>query len=320
MTVAAATPATPAQTGTWHVRPLAAAPPRFRPGAWSEEDVLWGLVAGRLTRLDVRSGETRTMSETAWWMRGASNAVAWQNEAGTWLRRGNGAPVRLAGPDGDPERAGDGPSVLLAPDGHRAILGWHHEWDALHDLLETDGSRTRLETKIRGYFLNSAVLWLDSTRVLFQTVANGPVGGEPTYRESGWRGDLAVFDLRTNAYSRVTSVPDSIYLRVAGRYLNGVLVTEWSTTGVRGHWLYDTATWERRPLPVPGGRAFASAAGAVVVLIDPQGDSTEAVLVGGRDTIPIGRVARDGEPAFSPSGRRGALRTARGVMLLERLP
>jgi hypothetical protein len=282
--------------------------------------LLSGLLGGRLTRLDTRSGETRTLPGTAWWMRGAANVIAWQNEAGTWLLRDGGEPVRLAGPDGDPDRAGDGPAVLLSGDGRRLLLGWQHEWDTVHDLIDADGSKRRLETRIPGYFLNGAVLWLDSTRVLFQVVANGPIGGQPTYRESGWRGDLAVFDLRTNAYTRVTSTPDSTYLRVAGAYLDDVLVTEWGTTGVRTHWLYDTDTWQRRSIELPNGRAFASAAGAVVVFLDSQADTTDAVLVGSRETIPIGRVARDAEPAFSPSGRRGALRTANGVMSFERTP
>jgi hypothetical protein len=296
------------------------APSRFRVGAWSDEEVLWGLVRGRITRLDVRTGDTRSLAAAAWWMRGASNVVAWQNEGGVWWVRDGGEPARLAGPDGDPGRAGDGPTVLVSRDGRRVLLAWQQEWDALYDLVEPDGSRRRVATRIPRYFGNAAVLWLDSTRVLFQTVAMGPVGGEPTYRESGWRGDLAVLDLRDNGYSRVTSVPDFTYLRVAGPYGGDVLVTEWDSAGVRAHWLYDTSTWERRPISLPRGRAFASAAGGVVVLLDTRGDSTEAVLVVDRETYRIGRVAGDAEPVFTATGRRGALGTADGVMLFERTP
>jgi hypothetical protein len=229
------------------------------------------------------------------------------------LLRNGGAPVRLAGPAGDPDRRGDGPAVLLSRDGTRALLGWQHEWDTLYELLERDGSKRRLETRMPGYFLNGAALWLDSTRVLFQTVAIAPVRGEA--------GALAVFDLRTNAYTLVAYVSDfTTRLHVAGPHLDNVLVTEWDTTGVRAHWLYDPRTWRRRSIPLPKGRAFASAAGAVVVLLDPRADSTEAVLIAGGGTKPIGRVARDGEPVFSPSGRRGALRTANGVMVFEPAP
>jgi hypothetical protein len=311
---------TAAGTSTWHVRRLAFAPARFRPGGWSDEHVLWGLVRGQVTRLDTRNGETRTLPATAWWIQAAPNVVTWQSETGTWLLRDGGAQVRLAGPGADPEGRGDGPRVLLSRDGTRALLGWEQEWDVSYDLLERDGSRRRLETRIPGYYLNGAALWLDSTRVLFHTVAMGPVGGEPVYRESGWRGALAVLDLRTGAYALVANVPDFTRLRVAGPHLDGVLVTEWDSSGVRAHWLYDTRTWRRRPTALPKGRAYASPAAAVVVLLDAQADSTDALLIANGETKPIGRVTRDGEPVFSPSGRRGALRTASGVMVFEPAP
>jgi hypothetical protein len=212
----------------------------------------------------------------------------------------------------------DGPPTLLwSPDGSRALLGWIGEWDAVYDLLERDGTKRRLPTTIPGYFGNNAALWLDSIRVLFQVVAKGPLGGEPEYRESGWRGDLAVLDLRTGAYTRVTSVPDSIFLRVAGPHPDGVVVTEFGTRGARGHWLYDPRSWRRRPTSLPNGRAFASRGGAMIILLDTQADSTTAVLVTGGASREIGRAPRDGEPAFTPSGRRGALRTAGGMMVFE---
>jgi hypothetical protein len=53
--------------------------------------------------------------------------------------------------------------------------------------------------------------------------------------------------------------------------------------------VYDPRTWRRRPISLPTGRAFASSAGAA-------------------------------EPVFSPSGRRGALRTENGVMVFEPAP
>ena len=309
-----------AQAGRWEVRPLENAPPRFRPKAWSDEDVLWGLVGGRITRLDTRTGDTRTLGANGWWVRGAPEVIAWQNENGTsWMRDG-GTPARLVGAGGDSARAGDGPSVLLSNDGRRALLGWRLEWDAVYDLVEAGGSARRVETRIPGYFGNDAVLWLDSTRVLFHTVANGPIGGEPTYRESGWRGDLAVLDLRANSYTRVTGVPDFTYLRVAGPYLGQVLVTERDTSGVRGHWLYDPRTWERRTIELPRGRAFSATGGGIVVFLDSPSDTTEAVLVASGVTTQLGHVARDEEPSFTPSGRRGALHTANGVILFERRP
>jgi hypothetical protein len=208
--------------------------------------------------------------------------------------------------------------VLWSPDGSRGLLAWQGEWDARYDLLERDGSKRRLEISIPGYFGNEAVLWLDSVRVLFHTVAMAPVGGKPTYRESGWHGALAVLDLRTGEYRLVANTPDSTALKVRGRYFDDVLVTEWGNGAVRGHWLYDPRTWQRRRTSLPHGRAYSSPGGAVVIVPTAAGDSSTAVLVTGTDRTELGRVSQDTEAAFSPSGRRGVIRTARGVMLFER--
>lgn len=302
----------------WGVKRLANAPARFRPGGWSSEDVLWGIVGGRLTRLDTRTGAATTLPHEAWSIHAGTGVVGWRNARGTWMLRDGGEPVLIAPAAPDSASGFDGPPTLLwSPDGERALLGWTGEWDSVFDLLERDGGRRRLRTVMDGYYGNDAALWLDSTRVLFRVVAKGPAGGAPEYRESGWRGDLAVLDVRTGAYSRVTSVPDSLFRRVAGMHPNGVLVTELGPAGVRGHAFVDPHTWRSRPAALPKGRAFASRGGAAVVLLDSTADTTTALIVAGGDTTEVGRVPLDGEPVFSPSGRRGAMRTADGVMLLE---
>ena len=314
------TTAQPVVTARWRVDTLSNAPARFRPAGWSSENVLWGLVRGRVTRFDTRTAETRTMPSTGWALQTAPNVAVWHNEQGLWVQREGDSLRRIVGPDGkDSTRRGDGPHVLLSPDGLRAMLGWQEEWDTDYDILVADGSRRKIVTRIAGYYLNSAALWLDSTHVLFQTVATGPRGGQPEYRESGWRGDLAVLDLSRGTYERVTSVSDLAHLRVAGWFGDKVLATEWDSTGVKAHWLYDTRAWQRQPIPLPRGRAFGSRAGAAVVLLDVEGDSTDAVLIA-RDTMPLGRVARDAEPYFTPSGRRGVIHTARGVLVFAATP
>jgi len=211
-----------ATTPPWTARRLESAPARFRPGGWWSEDELWGLVGGRLTRLDTRTGAVRTLAHEAWSIHGGPGAIGWRNGAGAWILTGAESPTLVGSTEGS-----DGPSNLLwSPDGSRLLLGWAGEWDAAYDLVGHDGAKRRLAISLPGYFGNDAALWLDSSRVLFHTVAKGPIGGAPEYRESGWRGDLAVLDLRTGAYTRVTSVPDTITLRVAGRHPDGVLVTE----------------------------------------------------------------------------------------------
>lgn len=309
---------TSASDSLWKVRPLTVAPDRFRPGAWSDESVLWGLVRGRVTRLDTQTGAVSTIPQTGWSFFPGRGVACWRNETGTWMVRDGGAAIRIAAPGIDSISGFDGPpTVLWSPDGSRALLAWQGEGNFHYRLFERDGSTRKLQLATPGYYENDAVLWLDSARVLFHIVANAPAGGEPTYRESGWHGALAVLDLSTGTYAPVAKTRDSTALRVAGRYLDDVLVTEWGDKGVRGHWLYDPRTWERRPASLPIGRAFASPAGAVVILLGAVMDSADAVLVTASGTLELGRISQSDQPAFSPSGRRGSLRTGKGVIVFE---
>jgi hypothetical protein len=310
----------------WEVRTLNAAPARFRPGGWSTETVLWGILGGRVASVNVATGEVRALKAEAWSVAAAHGVVSWRNDDGTWVLRAGSQPVRVAG--GEHPSGFEGPPGLVwSPDGDRAILVRGAEWDSRHDLLERDGTIRELETSIPGYFLNDAALWLDSAHVLFRTVAMGPVGGEPDYRESGWRGDLAVLALGTGDYRLVTHVPDHTYLGVGGVIPGGILVTTWTTDRTRsgradgGHAVYEAGTWEQNPIVLPAGRAFGSAAGAIIVLVEPDSaeegiDLVEAVLIAAGETIPLGLTAMDAEPVFSPAGRRAALRMADGRLLL----
>jgi len=83
------------------------------------------------------------------------------------------------------------------------------------------------------------------------------------------------------------------------------------------HWIYNPQDLRRRAVSLPKGRVFSSPAGAVVILLGAVADSADAILVTASDTLKLGRVAQDAQPAFSPSGRRGALRTSRGVIVFE---
>jgi hypothetical protein len=311
---------------TWEVRTLNAAPARFRPGGWSSETMLWGTLGGRVASVDVGTGEVRALRAEAWSVAAARGVVSWRNAEGTWVLRDGAAPVRVAA--GEHPSGFEGPPGLIwSLDGQRAVLVWGAEWDSRHQVLERDGTIRDLETVLPGYFLNDAVLWLDSGRVLFRTVAMGPVGGEPEYRESGWRGDLAVLALATGDYHLVTQVPDHTYLHVGGLVPGGVLVTTWTSAGARsgyaggGHDIYEPDTWGGDPVPLPAGRAFGSAAGAIIVVLEPAAgvepsDVVEAMLIAAGDTVFLGMVAMDAEPVFSPAGRRAALRTADGRLLL----
>ena len=284
----------------------------FRPVAFQDTATLWGVLRGRLARLDLPTGRVEAQPHAAWSLAAGPGVVSWRNETGTWGEREGDSPRRLAPTELMPGYEGP-PDVLWSPDGRRAILTWTAEWDGHHELLDADGSRTSLATFEDGYNLDFPALWLDDERVLFTLVATGPRGGEPEYREAGWRGDLAVLDLERDEFRRVTDAPDSTWLRPAG-LLDGRLLVRADGPGRLGEfWLYDPHDWSREPAALPPGRARA--AGDAVVLLEPApaaGDAWDARLYQNGRSTELGPAADpDLDPAVSRDGRRIALRVLR---------
>jgi hypothetical protein len=211
------------------------------------------------------------------------------------------------------------------------LLSWTAEWDLHHELRREDGRLVVLDTNLPGYMLDAPALWLDSTRVLFTVVATGPRGGEPEYRESGWRGDLALLELHRSrgspadsapdSFRRVTDVPDGQFLRPTG-LLNGQVLCADGT-------LIDPRLWRVTAIDLPPGIAYG--AGSTVVV---AGDSVllGAARSGGRapgattSTFKWQRLGASEEPpeppAISADGRLVAVRVVRAgrpVVVIARL-
>lgn len=284
----------------------------FRPVAFQDSATLWGILRGRLARLELPAGRAEARPHSAWSLAAAPGVVSWRNETGTWGEREGDAPRRLAPTELMPGYEGP-PDALWSPDGRRAVLTWSAEWDGHHELLGEDGERSTLATFEEGYMLDFPALWLDDRRVLFTMVAKAPRGGEPEYRESGWRGDLAVLDLANEEFRRVTDTPDSTWLRPTGLLGGRVLVREDGPRGLGRFWLYDPGDWTREPIDLPPARA--AAAGDAVVTLEPAdagGDAWEVRLRAGGRTTELGRAADpDLLPAISRDGRSIALRVVR---------
>lgn len=173
-------------------------------------------------------------------------------------------------------------------------------------------------TGLRGHFLTSAWDWLDRDRILFSVQASQDRQGRAEYSESGGaRGELAMLDLRTDAFTLVAQAEDRVFLRPLARWgPRGLLVGEGQRDGryLRRYWVYDTETWSRREVPIPGGTGMvvADTTRAFVFAIGPDG--TETTISLWRAESPAAdplAVVHGGHPriAWSPDARRIAVAT-----------
>src|SRR5688572_13091914 len=305
----------------WDVRPIVNAPRYFVLSGWVTNDTLWGLAGSNPIDIHVPSGAGRP-----WSARGASGAsrspdgtaLGWADTAGIWIMRRGGSPRRVLSFASLSERpAGDPPnSVMWAPNGRRLLTWWSEEWTRTYGLVDTaSGSIEILTTRLPGYMLPGAELWLDDRRILFTTRATGPKGGEPEYRESGWRGDLAVLDLGTHQYERVTDVVDDVGLGVMAAWGDTVLaLRRTSDEPLATFVLFDTRTWRETPSGLPRGTTIAASRDGSLVAVFRSDNLLSQVLIRARQpgmpsAAPVLIPGRITSAAWSPNGRRLALST-----------
>lgn len=306
---------------TWTVRPIPNAPRYFELHGWVTNDTLWGLAGGNPIDIHVRSGAGRP-----WGVRGVSGAVrspdgtalGWADTAGVWTMRRGGRPRRVLSFASLSDRpAGDPPnSVMWSPNGRRLLTWWAEEWTSTYALVDTsNGSMEVLATRLPGYMLPGAELWLDDRRILFTTRATGRKGGEPEYRESGWRGDLAVLDLATHQYTRVTDVPDDVGLGVMAAWGDTVLALRRTQNEPLATFVvFDTQTWRETPSRLPRGtKAAASRDGARIAVFRADDVLSQVLIRSRRPGIPhVAPVLIPGRitgAAWAPDGRALAVST-----------
>lgn len=103
-------------------------------------------------------------------------------------------------------------SPLFSPNGNQLLVGMVHEWDTNFFIVDLNSKEIeQLSIRLAGYFLNSAVGWLDEDRILFTTRASVDLEGQSEYG-SGYRQDLAIYDLKEKTYNKFTSAADHIFL------------------------------------------------------------------------------------------------------------
>ena len=243
--------------------------PRFRAFGWGR-DTLWGIARGRLARSDLDTVDV--LDPVAWGVfpKTGSNAVAWSNEQGLFVRDDGGVRQWLR-PADRPSGEYTGPDVVWGP-GSRALLLWVAEAGALLTVLDLDGSHRVLAARLPpGHHPSGQAIWLDEARIALAAtaMASSRSAGPGEYRESGFRANLAILDLDADSIRLVTDVPDDTFLRPEGVLGDGSLLVAVGDRDRRDarHVRFDTRTWSERPHLDGPGRAYPC--GDHIVLLRP---------------------------------------------------
>jgi hypothetical protein len=318
-TQSSAPPARDSQVA-WTVRPILNAPNYFVLSDWVDDATLWGLAGENPVDIDSRTG-----AGTPWRIRAAGarrspdrSALAWGDASGIWIMHRGGRPRRLLTyaslpqvPAGDPTN-----EIHWAPNGRRLLTSWRDEGNVTYALVDTlNGTLEPIATRLTGYGVASAQLWLDDRRIIFSAPANAGKDGSTDYRESGWRSDLMVHDIGTHTYEKVTDVPDGVFLSIAGAFGDTLLVIRRSSgENLATFPLIETRTWQEAPSGLDRGTGVAvTKDGARAAIFRSDDVMSEVILRSRRSGLPHGAPVllpgRISGAAWSPNGRALAVST-----------
>lgn len=282
---------------TWIVRPIVNAPRYFVLSDWVTNDTLWGLAGANPIDIHAASGAGRP-----WGVRAAGarrspdgNAIAWVDTTGIWIMRRGSRARRILRFSSLPQRPSGDPTfdIHWAPNGRRLLTSWAEEGSVTHALVDTaSGGFEPLALRIPGYAPPAVALWLDDRRILFSVRANSGKDGTAGYRESGWRADIAAYDLGTHQFERVTAVADGDFLEavaawgdtiLAGRRVDGDSLATFA--------LFDARTWNESRSALPRGTGITASDDGERVAVFRSDDVLSQVLI---------RSRRPGDPHGAP--------------------
>lgn len=310
----------------WRLRQLDHIPAYFQLHGWKDATTLFGRAGCNPVEVRVDAAEY-----VAWDVAACGDAVlapdrrrlAWGDGQGAIRVGERGGRQRLVfdPATAPPAREGDPTGLMLwSPDGRWILTSWASEWESSYAVIDVaSGDITPLSTRLDGYFLTSAALWLDPERILFTTHASRALDGTSEYRESGgYRTDLATYGLRNHVYRKVTAAPDSVHLLPLRRWTDReILVGERRDgAGLERYRAYDTDGWSRRPVVgLPRGTSTVIADSTRVVVVDDSatdaGDTHARLLLWDEGAV-VPLADMRGRPftiVWSPDGRRLALAT-----------
>ena len=304
----------------WTVRPIANAPRYFELSGWVTNDTLWGLAGSNPIDIHAASGAGRPWGVRASGARRSpdGSALAWVDTSGVWIVRRGGRARRVLRFASLPQRPAGDPTfdIHWAPNGRRLLTSWAEEGSVTHALVDTtSGGLEPLTLRIAGYSPPALALWLDDRRLLFTVRATGGKDGATGYRESGWRGDIALHDLGTHQFALVTSMPDGAFVQPVAAWGDTILaIRRLSGDTLATFSLFDTRNWTEIPSGLPRGTGIATSRDGEQVAVFRSDNLFSQVLIrsrrpGAPSAAPLLMPGRVTGSAWSPNGRALALST-----------
>lgn len=304
----------------WTVRPILNAPRYFTLSDWVTNDTLWGLAGENPVDINTTSGAAR-----AWGVRASGarrspdgSALAWADTTGIWIMRRSGRPRRILRFSSLPQRPAGDPTfdIRWAPNGRRLLTSWAEEGGVTYALVDTiSGGFEPLALRAPGYGPPAVALWLDDRRIVFTIRATGGKEGATGYRESGWRGDIAVHDLGTHEFDRATSVPDGVFLEPVAAWGDTILALRRRAGDTLATFsLFDTRSWAETTSALPRGTGVAISRDGERAAVFRSDNVLSQVLIHARQpgtpsAAPVLVPGRVTGAAWSPNGRALAVST-----------
>ncbi|HJU68565.1 MAG TPA: hypothetical protein VJ650_10015 [Gemmatimonadaceae bacterium] len=304
----------------WTVRPIVNAPRYFELRDWVTNDTLWGLAGSNPIDIHAVSGAGRPWGVRASGARRSvdGRSIAWVDTSGVWMLRRGSRARRILRFASLPQRPAGDPTfdIHWAPNGRRLLTSWAEEGSVTYALVDTaSGGLEPLALRLPGYSPPGAALWLDDRRILFTARATGGKDGATGYRESGWRGDIAMHDLGTHEFDLVTAVNDGVFLEpvaawgdtlLALRRLSGDTLATFS--------LFDMRSWTEITSDLPRGTGIAASRDGSRVAVFRSDNLLSQVLIRSRQPgapsgAPLLIPGRVTGAAWSPSGQALAVST-----------
>lgn len=206
-------------------------PKYFRAAGWIDLRTIFGLVGATPVVYNLESGSISYPGIPAWSARLSPNRkyFSYIEEGGVYVTGIDGRGNRHIWPPQEAfEGGGHHGGGVWSPSGEKLLVWFQYEWDGEYFVCSLQGEEDayKLKTYLEGYFLTTAVGWVDEQRLIFNTRANVMKDGTQDYT-FGYRSDLAVYDLKTGSFRLISNSNDGEFLEGLSVCPRGIFFLRW---------------------------------------------------------------------------------------------